>query len=468
MKHPLRMSRVAGSFRDPSGHVFTHSGRVFRGISEVATEHFRHFIESSFFKERAGTLIVNTKEISHEEVISAGISEQDVKEYAMWVEHEPIPFISYPYEWSFDALKSAARLTLELLISGLKNGYTLKDGSAFNIQFMNSKPIFMDVLSFRNYRNDEPFFGYKQFCEHFLAPLCLAAFSGIDFNRWFRGSLDGLDLVEVSSALPLSSYFRLNVLLHIHLQGWAIKKLESGIEKKQSNRPIPKKNLIALASGLQRFVEKLQRRKTSYWQKYAEENSYRDISRVDKINIAKEFIHKHKLRNILDLGCNAGEYSRAAYDAGAGQVIGIDFDCGAVDCATRAARQNNWPAQFLHYDISNPSPDMGWMRKERLALEQRLGKLDGVFCFALIHHITIAKNIPIEEFINWVCSLSPRGLIEFVPKSDPMVQGLLRHREDVFYHYTEKRFVQTLKNLCSHVVLHKLAATERKIYEFEK
>lgn len=464
------MYRAPGSFRDPAGHVFIASQRIFRGVSSDTTEGLRGFIQSDFFRERAGTLIVDTKELSPAEVLEAGIATEIVSSYGMWVEHEPLPFISYPYEWSFEALKEAACLTLMLLVDGLENGFTLKDASAYNVQFVHSRPIFMDVLSFCEYREGDPFLGYKQFCEHFLAPLCLTAFSGIDFNQWFRGRLEGLDLMEVSVALPVSSYFRPQVLLHIHLQAWAMRKLEStsGGTNRKETRKIPRKNQVALVNGLAEFITRLKRKRTSYWQKYAEHNAYVDEAKKDKTRIAHDFVKTNNLLRLLDLGCNTGEYCNAAVSAGAEQIIGVDFDSGAIDLAARQARRHAWPAQFLYYDIANPTPDMGWRHEERLALEKRLGPLDGIFCFALIHHLVIGRNIPMEEFIGWVCSLAQRGLIEFIPKTDPMVQGLLRYREDIFHDYNRENFEQILKNKCTYVTRHTIRSAKRIIYEYAR
>ena len=464
------MSRSPGSFRDPAGHVFTASERVFRGVTKDTADWFRVFIHSSFFLERAGQLIVNTQEISHDEVINAGIPADDAKAYEMWVEHDLLPFISYPYEWSFDALKEAACLTLRLLADALDNGYTLKDASAYNIQFIYSKPIFMDVLSFCEYREGEPYLGYKQFCENFLAPLCLTAYSGIDFNRWFRGNLEGLDLVDVSAALPLRSCFQPQVLLHIHAQAWAMRKLGAASDGANWNkmRKVPRKNLIALAISLRNFIAGMRRKGTTYWQKYSEFNIYDDASQADKIRIAGDFVKSNNLLKLLDLGCNTGQYCKSAISAGAEQVIGVDFDCGAIDNAAIEARRHAWPAHFLYYDIANPSPDMGWRHGERTALEKRLGHLDGVFCFALIHHLVIGRNIPITEFVGWVCGLARRGLIEFVPKTDPMAQGLLRHRKDIFQDYNQENIESILRNTCMQVVSHTLQSTDRIIYEYSR
>ncbi len=466
------MSRDYGSFRDPEGLVFLASGRIFRGISSSAASRVRRFIHSDFYKKHAGSQIVETIEISSQEVASAGVSIDDANSWEMWVEHSRIPLISYPYEWSFESLKEAGRLTLSLLIDGLSCGYTLKDASAFNVQFINTKPIFIDILSFTEYQEGEPFIGYKQFCEHFLAPLCLSACAGIDYNAWFRGRLEGLDLIEVSKALPVVTRFRLQILMHLHLQAWAMRKVQATTavveHRRKRPRPISRRNLIALCAGLKRFITKLQRKRSSYWQQYSGYNSYSDSSQADKTRIAHEFIVKNNIREILDLGCNTGEYSRVAVDAGAQRVIGTDIDCGAIDIAFKDARKNSLPIQILHYDVANPSPDMGWMCKERLTLERRLGQIEGIFCFALIHHIVIGRNIPIEFFVRWVCDLAPKGLIEFVPKSDPMVKGLLRDREDIFVDYDQANMERILQDINKHVVIHAVQSSSRIIYAWER
>ena len=186
------------------------------------------------------------------------------------------------------------------------------------------------------------------------------------------------------------------------------------------------------------------------------------------MRIARDFVTRIGPARLLDVGCNTGEYSKVAIDAGAGSVIGVDTDCGALDLAARQARRESRPAQFLFWDIANPSPDLGWMREERMSLERRLGRVDAVFCFAVIHHLVIGRNIPLEEFVRWVCGLAPRGLVEFVPKSDPMVQGLLRDREDIFDRYDRENFERVLGENAAIVEIHDLDPTARSILEFQR
>ena len=463
-------TRASGSFRDPEGCVFVVSNRVFRGVAATSADCLREFLQSDFFKDRAGQQIVNTWEVCPAQVLDAGIPKSDVDLWYMWVEHEMLPLITYPYEWSFDTLKHAACFTLNLLADALRDNYTLKDASAFNVQFVQNRPIFIDVLSFVVYEEGTPFVGYKQFCEQFFAPLCLTALAGIEFNQWFRGRLDGLDLIEVSKALPFSTSIKSQVLLHIHLQAWAMQRNSSSncTNTGTNSRRIQKRSLIALTDSLSRFIGKLERRRRTFWKNYAVKNTYDECSRSEKMAITQEFVARIKPKRLLDLGCNTGEYSKIANDAGECHVIGLDSDCGAIDSAAKQARLHSWSADFLYWDVVNPSPNIGWENKERTSLNSRLGKVEAVLCFALIHHIVIGRNIPLEEFIVWVCQLAPRGLIEFVPKSDPMVQNMLRHREDVFSLYNDDEFKRILLNHSAKVTMRELQPSSRTIYEFER
>ncbi len=465
------MTKFGGSFRDPDGRVYFASGRVFRGISSQTMNQIRNFIYSDYYKERAGSQIVNSWIVAPEEVLNAGVEKDEVTAWAMWLEHEFISLISYPYEWSFENLKQAGCFTLTLLTDALASGYTLKDASAFNVQFIHSKPVFIDISSFVDYADGDPFIGYKQFCEQFFAPLCLTAFTGIEFNQWFRGRLDGLNLIEVSKVLPLSTYFRFQVLTHIHLQAWAMKKIKSTSTRSTSNklqRRISNQNLVALIENLKKYISKLNRKHESYWQTYAEHNSYDFEDKETKKQIARSFIKRSGATTLLDLGCNIGEYSKIAIESGVQSVIGVDVDSGALDLAVKKAQRDLMPVQFLLWDLANPSPKIGWKLEERDSLESRIGKVDAIFCFALIHHVVIGRNIPLEEFIHWVCSLAPKGLIEFVPKSDQMTRGLLQNRDDVFADYDKVNFEQILTNCTNSVTVHELNQSTRTIFEFEQ
>jgi len=128
-----------------------------------------------------------------------------------------VPFISYPYEWSFSQLKAAALATLEIQKRALAFGMSLKDSSAYNIQFVHGKPILIDTLSFEMYQEGLPWVAYRQFCQHFLAPLALMSYRDIRLNQLLRVYLDGIPLDLAASLIPFRTRFKLPLQLHIYL-----------------------------------------------------------------------------------------------------------------------------------------------------------------------------------------------------------------------------------------------------------
>jgi ribosomal protein L11 methylase PrmA len=463
-------NQILGSFRDPFGSVFEIRGRVFRGIKKEKDLLVHKFLGSSFYKKNVGKQIVKTKEISKAEVLEAGISLDVINKFSLWVEHERIDFITYPYEWSFEFLRCAAIFYLDLYVEALENGFQIKDASAYNIQFLGLVPIFIDTLSFESYCDGDKWIGYKQFCEQFLAPLAVSSYCGVDFNPWLRGSPDGLSIIDCSKLLPLKSLFSLTLIGNIHIQAMCMSRISATTSKinYKTQNSIPKKNLIAFLRSLKRFIKKLKAPKESYWNRYDLENSYSDNGTSDKEKIVKRFVESKNLKNILDVGCNSGHFSQVALMAGANRVIGLDIDSGAINLASKKITAPGKLFTPLLYDFTNPSPAMGWNLEERASLESRIPEIDGVICLALIHHIVIAKNIPIRDFIEWITKLSPNGLIEFVPKDDPMVIGLLASREDVFPNYSENYFLESLANFSNIEQVISLNNSKRKFILYEK
>jgi ribosomal protein L11 methylase PrmA len=436
-----------GSFRDPHGSVFQINGRVFRGIKEEKVFLTTKFLDSELYKRNAKEKIVETKVISNAEIIAAGLPRDVVNSYQLWVEHQPIALITYPYEWSFEFLRRAAVFYLDLYIEALQNGFQLKDSSAYNIQFTGCNPVFIDTLSFEPYEQGNRWVGYKQFCEQFLAPLALTSYAGVDFNAYLRGSPDGLSIVDASKLLPLKSYLSLTLLGNIHLHAMAMSKISSASSwaEAKGDSQIPKRNLVALLESLKNFIAKLKIPKESYWNSYDLKNSYSEEGTKEKETIVKNFVASQNLKVVLDVGCNTGHFSEVALKSGANKVIGLDIDSGAVNLASKRVYPSEKLFTPLLFDFTNPSPSMGWRLKERASFEERMPKIDGVICLALIHHLVIGKNIPIEDFVEWIAGISPRGIVEFVPKEDEMVTGLLSSREDVFPNYSEEYFVECLK-----------------------
>lgn len=441
--------KVPGSYRDPSSHVYLCDNRVFRGIKADQAEVMKTFLSSSLFEKHNGTNLVSTKISNEKSLKSAGLPSEVIANYDLWLEHEKLKFLTFPYEWSFAQLKSAAIFHLKFQISALNAGYQIKDASAYNIQFVGTNPIFIDLPSFELYEDGQPWVAYKQFCEHFLAPLMLQHYTGLDSDKIYRSYPDGLDLVTCSKLFPMKSYFNLSALGHIHMQALAARKISSTSSQDGSSEKtisVKKQNLFSMLRSLLAAVRKLKNKNASYWREYEKQNSYSTETMAEKDQIIADFVQKNKIKTMIDLGCNAGKFSEIALNNGAEHVIGMDIDGGALDIAMERFSERAGEFSPVLFDMVNPAPALGWSLKERASIYERLPKMDGIVCLAVIHHIVIAKNVPMQEFIDTVLSLAPKGIIEFVMKDDPMVQGLLANRDDIFADYTPEHFENCLKN----------------------
>lgn len=429
----------AGSFRDPAGSVFFYNQDVYRtlngkDISEVsallASEFFHNFVE-------AGTIIPTTLE---KNIFS---KQGNISSFVL--KHEKIPFITYPYEWSFEMLKEAALLTLSILENALKEGFILKDGTAWNLTFNKGKMCFFDVLSIGKYQEGQTWEGYKQFCHEFLYPLMLKAYKDIDFQNIFKGSLSGLNAYFTNQLFSVSDLFKPGVFKHVFLNAkiGQQKTLEKASIRQQFK--LPKAGLFKIIENLKGIIESLNTKsKTSVWHNYAAHNTYTD----QDTNVKKEFIAKalKDLNSIIDIGCNTGEYSFLLADNAKIYSCDLDNDCiDQIFIKNKNERKNITPFVL---DLMNPSANCGWKLQERKSIYERL-QTDGFMALALIHHVCIASNVPLKQFIEFLSHIAPQGILEWVDKSDPMVQFLLRNREDIFDQYNWDNFYEILQQYFS-------------------
>lgn len=450
-----------GSFRDPLGTIYENKDKVFRKVDNDYYEFCKRFLSSNFFEKSKKKFIVDTKIV---EPVDLDLEEKNSSTF--WLEHERIKLISYPHEWGFETLKKAAIFHLKLQKKAFESGFVLKDASPYNVQFKMGEPIFIDLLSFEDYQERSYWVAYNQFCENFLNPLLIKAYTGLDHNQFFRGSIDGVGAQLTSKILPLRSWFSFNTFSHVHLAAWAQKKVDATSKTllRSSKSGISSHNLVSFWNSLISFIDKLQTKKNTYWSNYENNTSYNDVSAKHKDHLVGNFVSNKNIQTLLDLGCNSGRYSRIAFDHKANFVIGLDIDGGAVDKANLDKELNNREFIALQFDIMNPSPAIGWRNFERMTLWDRLPKIDGVICLALIHHVCIGKNVPLGDFIKFLFSLSNNVLIEFIPKSDPMVKGLLINRLDIFTNYNEEFFEKEILKYGKIENIFDIDGSSRKLY----
>lgn len=452
-----------GSFRDPAGKIYYKNNRIFRKLTTLGVKRFSKLKESNIIsKSIQKGFLIETKEIEDNK-------KENNKDLIL--EHEKIPYISYPYEWSFSQLKDAAIFHLDFHLFLLENDATLIDASAYNIQFIGSKLKFIDVLSIQKYTEGEHWAGHKQFCENFLNPLILKSKKGVKFNNWFKGNLEGIETNELNNILSIFDKLSYNIFVHVYL----LNKLEEKYRSRKSlkpiaknNKKISKKSLMAILSQLRKFITGLQDYKSiSTWDDYSTNNSYSSVDKNNKKDCVTQFFKKNNFELIADLGCNDGEYSILSLENGCKKVIGFDFDINAINKAYKNSNIGNLHFLPLYLDATNPSANIGWYQKERKGFMER-ANFNAIIALAFEHHLAIAKNIPLNDVINWLVSLAPTGLIEFVPKEDDTIKKMLEFKGDIFPEYTEKNFEKYLLKNSKIISKSKVSISGRTIYEYKR
>jgi ribosomal protein L11 methylase PrmA len=338
--------------------------------------------------------------------------------------HERIPFVSYPYEWPFSMLKDAALLQLALGREALKHDLTLKDASAYNVQWRGAQPVFVDVGSFERLRPGEPWAGYRQFCMLFLYPLMLQAYRGVPYHAWLRGSIDGIAPAEARALLPrLRRGVLSHVVLHARLEARYAATGGREVKSELKRAGFGKELLDANLRKLEKLVRRLEYKPgRTAWTEYGATNTYTDEEAARKAEFVRAAAARRPGGLTWDLGCNDGTYARVAAEH-ADYVVAIDADHATVDGLYRALREqaNVLP---LVMSVTDPSPDLGWRGRERGSLERR-GTPDLTLALALVHHVVITGNVPVVEFLDWLRTLDSALVIEFPDREDPMVQRLL-------------------------------------------
>jgi hypothetical protein len=416
-------STELGSFRDPDSRVFVDDDVVYRVLSPDGWQ--------DWLALSTTPLVEDDRLIPTEPVELGELPDLTAGPAAGALKHEKVPFVSYPYEWPFSMLKDAALLQLALGRRALEHDLTLKDASAYNVQFKGTQPVFVDIGSFERLNEGEPWAGYRQFCMLFLYPLMLQAYRRMPYHALLRGSLDG---IAPSEARALLSARRRGVLTHVVLHA-RLEARYADAGGRQVKRDLKRAGFgKALLDANLRKLEKLVRRLEfkpgrTAWTEYGRTNTYTDEEAARKAEFVRAAAARYQNGLVWDVGCNDGTYSRVAAEHAA-TVVALDADHATVDGLYRALRdEQRTDVLPLAMSVTDPSPDLGWRGLERARLERR-GTPDLALCLALIHHVVITGNVPVREFVAWLRSLECGLVIEFPDRDDPMVQKLLSGKTD--------------------------------------
>lgn len=452
----MTLTSHPASFRDPAGFIFERERTLYRAVASSYKPDYDLLMNSGLYK----ALTSKGWLISHETVPG---SEFDLPSgYDLVLKPEMIPFISYPYEWSFSQLKEAALLTLDIQAAALDHGMTLKDASGFNVTWHKGRPVFIDTLSFAALEEGQPWVAYGQFCSHFLAPLALMSLGDLRLQKLMREYIGGIPLDLASALLPRRSWLKLACLLHIHLHARAQNKYSSSSQKVEAS--LSKKAFGNLITGLRLAVEGFKFPRTvTEWGDYYNDTNYNQDQFQEKKDVIADWLREFNPQTVCDLGANDGTFSLLA-EKSASLVVAVDIDPVAVELNYRRSREDGDSIMLpLLQDLTQPSPSLGWQLEERSGLFKRL-EVELGLALALVHHLAIGNNAPLPKVCAMLAQAAPAWIVEFPDKEDSQVQRLLLNREDIFVDYNVAGFERALGSFFSIKKKHQITGSHRLLY----
>jgi ribosomal protein L11 methylase PrmA len=459
-------SRASSSFRDPSGFLFHRDGVLYRQINR--------YYEADWNLLRTSGLLAALHDsgdlVRHEEI---EIAPADAARALCVIRPELIPFISHPYEWCFGQLKDAALLTLRIHRAALERGMMLKDASAYNVQFVGARAVFIDTLSFARREEGAAWPAYRQFCRHFLAPLALMATRDPSLNSLLRLHLDGVPLELASRLLPMRTRVSPRLLTHIHLHAAGEKRFAEAGEARATtpggarSLAMSQNALLGLVESLEAAIRNLDWKPGgTFWADYDGTASYSDSSLDEKAKTVEAWLARLRPKSLWDVGANTGRFGRLA-PRGTELVVSWDGDPSAVERNYQQAKEEKDTRILpLIVDLANPSPGSGWMHEERQSFLDR-GPADAVLALALVHHLALGNNLPLPDVARFFRALAPRLIIEFVPASDKQAKGLMIGREAVFPDYREDAFGRAFEAYYQIVERRPVPGSERALFLME-
>jgi SAM-dependent methyltransferase len=473
------------SFRDPAGSVFALDGRILRLVKPMGQADARAFLDS-----KRGSQLMAKGQVAKSEILDEDCTAElfhhekfkalrDTLQGVMVVEHERIPFPSFPYEWPAEMLHEAGMLTLDLAQELLKDGLGMKDATPYNVLFRGPEPVFIDLLSFESRDPGDPtWLPYAQFVRTFLLPLLANKYFGLALDQILTTRRDGLEPEEVYRWLKSGQKFRPPFLSLVSIPKWLSAKHnpdDDSIYRKKTLQD-PEKVRFILDSMLYGLRKKLMalapaRGRKSAWADYmgANNNNYTQAHFEAKQKFVKDAMSEFQPKRVLDVGCNTGHFSAIAARSGA-SVVSVDYDPVVLGDVWRNARAEKLDILPLAVNLTRPTPGLGWRNQECASfLERASGAFDGVLMLAVIHHMLVTERVPLTDIMAMAAELS-RDLVimEFIAPDDSMFRRLTRGRDELHKDLNAGVFESTARRHFDIVRTQHLEGTSRWLYALRK
>ncbi|HKX29754.1 MAG TPA: class I SAM-dependent methyltransferase [Blastocatellia bacterium] len=477
---------MAVSFRDPDGRLLVTERRVLRVVNETGTATLKAFLASALaHKVVAAGQLVRTRLADAESIeqLPESLHPGNVRAEGPETifEHERVAFPSFPYEWAPEMLHRAASLTLDLAEGALAEGFGLKDATPYNVLFRGPEPVFVDLLSFERRDPCDPVWRpYAQFARTFLLPLLANRHFGLQLSQLLLTRRDGLEPEELyalcSPIRRLSPLF----LALVTIPTWLTTKPgRAAADQAQIYRERRLGDPARARFVLNRFFRRMRRHleqvrpqtaPRSEWIDYFSATQRSDPNYLqEKHNFVLAALAKFRPRNVLDVGCNTGYFSRLAARCGA-SVVAIDQDPATVGALWLRAGAESLDILPLVIDVTRPSPGVGWRNLEAPSfLARAQGRFDAVLMLAVVHHLLVGERIPLAEILRLAAELTTDLLIvEFVAPDDPLFRLIARGRDHLFQDLTHEAFAGACLERFEILRWQQLSGTSRRIFLLKK
>ena len=435
-----RLPCLLPTFRDPAGSLELRDDVAIRLVRPPFDQPLLEFLRT----EQARSLVEEGRLVATEVTGTEPLT----------LRHPRVPFVTYPWEWPSGMWLAAGQLTLDLCLDLLKDGRILRDATPLNVLFQGVQPVLVDVLSVepadptqRTWR------AYGQFVRTFALPLLARRELGWPLAATVMRR-DGYEPEELWPHLSVAqrvqrATFSLVTAPTLLGRRRAAKAAAAGGAVSRTNDPelaryTVERAIRGLRAGYRAMAPK---RRETRWSGYTAGCShYSEADLAAKRRFVSEVVTRLRPARVLDVGCNTGEYSDVAAESGAGYVVGIEADEGAlermVDRVAKGRHARSITAVLAN--LARPTPATGWLNLESMSLLERCREaFDLVMMLAFVHHLLLAEQIPMEA-IAALCSQMTRRdlLIEWVPATDPMFVALLRGREAMYGQLSEAGFLE--------------------------
>lgn len=432
------------SWRDPSGFVAKNDGRIFRAVTTARIHDVQLLLAAAWYQQGvADGWFPESEWVGGRVPFVVDTSE------LRWLEHRALAFPCYAHEITALQLYDAAKLTLSIAMAALENGWIIKDASAWNILFEHGKPRFCDILSFERADDSGIWIAYAQFCRHFLIPLLLYRDAGVQPASLFMLHRDG---VQPDQAKRILGGWRAYV--QPTLEAVTLPALFGRLKRSRANSGhgsnVKSAELARFLLGrtlkrLDKHIDTLKPAasvKPTKWENYqTDRDHYSAPDVLVKTDFVRSAMQEPHISSVLDLGCNAGEFSKVVAHAGK-TVLAADYDHGALSRLYNEIRGAKLAISPILLDIGRPTPAVGWMNREVESFMVRAsGKFDCIMALGLVHHLLVSERASLSMILEFFLTLDARFLVlEWIEPKDRRFTEIAGINEQLYSNISIKNF----------------------------